>query len=97
MRTIVLRLCGHSAGGPSAVLDQSNARMRTPISPPLARKTGDCTASVSFSVVPDTECPFFRLSGDGKIKTALRRNVASFRAQRDIPACNISHRSCFAL
>src|SRR4051812_28562977 len=38
-RTVTRRLCGHVWGGPSGVFDQSNARVRTPISPPAARKS----------------------------------------------------------
>src|SRR4051812_38668885 len=34
MRTTTFRLCGHVSIGPSAVLDQSNVRTRSPISPP---------------------------------------------------------------
>src|SRR5262249_21968568 len=38
VRTTVLRLCGQSAIGPTGVLDQSKARVRSPISPPPASK-----------------------------------------------------------
>jgi hypothetical protein len=38
-RTVTRRLCGHLSGGPSEVLDQSNARVDAPISPPPARKS----------------------------------------------------------
>src|SRR6185503_2119538 len=38
MLTVLRRLCGQVAGGPSAVLDQSSSRMRAPISPPPWRK-----------------------------------------------------------
>ena len=37
MLTAVSRLCGHSLGGPTAVVDQSIALVRSPISPPPAR------------------------------------------------------------
>jgi hypothetical protein len=36
--TIVLRLCGQLSGGPRGVFDQLKTRMRSPISPPPARK-----------------------------------------------------------
>src|SRR5690242_19571423 len=38
MRTMVFSERGQCSGGPSAVLDQSTARMRAPLSPPPARK-----------------------------------------------------------
>src|SRR5688572_20917521 len=38
--TAVLRLCGQPSAGPSEVLDQSKTRVRSPISPPPARKGG---------------------------------------------------------
>jgi len=38
IETAVLRLCGQRAGGPTGLVDQSNARMRSPISPPPLRK-----------------------------------------------------------
>src|SRR6218665_356738 len=34
MVTVVLKLAGHRESGPSGVVDQSKARMRSPISPP---------------------------------------------------------------
>ena len=36
---MVLSDCGHAAGAPSGVCDQSSRRMRSPISPPPARKS----------------------------------------------------------
>src|SRR5271165_2106024 len=38
-RTMVLSDCGHPSAGPSGVLLQSSARMRSPISPPPAKKS----------------------------------------------------------
>src|SRR6185503_11366276 len=38
IETAVLRDGGQSAAGPTALLDQSKARMRSPISPPPLRK-----------------------------------------------------------
>src|SRR6185295_15157245 len=38
IETAVLRDCGHWAAGPTGLLDQSNARMRSPISPPPLKK-----------------------------------------------------------
>src|SRR4051794_32322213 len=38
-RTVTRRLCGHVSGDPSDVLDQSNARVKSPISPPPAKKS----------------------------------------------------------
>src|SRR5215470_3877306 len=38
MLTAVFRLCGQPAGGPTGDLDQSVVRVRSPISPPPARK-----------------------------------------------------------
>src|SRR5215472_996760 len=44
MLTAVLRLCGQPATGPTGVVDQSKARVRSPISPPPARKArGSCS------------------------------------------------------
>ena len=37
MLTVVRRLCGHPATGPSEVFDQSIARIKLPISPPPDR------------------------------------------------------------
>src|ERR1041384_272508 len=39
MLTAVRRLCGQRATGPSRVVDQSNARISAPISPPPARQS----------------------------------------------------------
>jgi hypothetical protein len=44
VRTSVLRLCGHVPTGPRAVFDQSKERVRSPISPPPARKVWDWAA-----------------------------------------------------
>src|SRR5580704_11259566 len=38
-RTMVLSDCGHASGAPRGVCDQSSRRMRSPISPPPARKS----------------------------------------------------------
>ena len=37
------KLCGHDSTAPSGVVDQSSARMRSPISPPPARKENGVT------------------------------------------------------
>jgi hypothetical protein len=39
MLTAVVSLCGQDSTGPTGVCDQSNARVRAPISPPPARKS----------------------------------------------------------
>ena len=39
MLSALRRLCGQPSTGPSGVFDQSSARMRSPISPPPARKS----------------------------------------------------------
>ena len=53
MLTAISRLCGQLSTGPSDVLDQSNARMRSPISPPPARQSNPVTlnGSSSFTIV----------------------------------------------
>ena len=47
IETAVFRLCGQSAAGPTGLVDQSNARIRAPISPPPLRKLNS-----GFSDVP---------------------------------------------
>src|SRR6185436_5557398 len=49
IETAVLSDSGHSAAGPTALFDQSKARMRSPISPPPFRKlkSPDCGAVFS--------------------------------------------------
>ena len=41
-RIVTRRLCGHDSGGPRDERAQSNERMRSPISPPPARKSCSC-------------------------------------------------------
>src|SRR5688572_29721082 len=49
MLTAVLRLCGQLAGDPIGVLDQPKARVRSPISPPPARKASSQELMASIS------------------------------------------------
>jgi hypothetical protein len=49
--TQILSDCGQCSSGPSAVVDQSNARMRSPISPPPPSTDSiNCCDSISGSV-----------------------------------------------
>src|SRR6478736_8238276 len=46
-RTVTRRLCGQVRGGPSEVFDQSNPRVRAPISPPSARKSPNASLLIT--------------------------------------------------
>jgi hypothetical protein len=46
MPIAVRRLWGQSSTGPRGVADQSSERIRSPISPPPARKVQDCSVSI---------------------------------------------------
>ena len=48
MLTVVRKLCGHPVTGPSAVFDQSIARIKLPISPPPARNERGSESGAKF-------------------------------------------------
>ena len=50
MLTVVRRLCGHSATGPSEVSDQSIDRIKLPISPPPVRKARESGSEAGVSL-----------------------------------------------
>src|SRR5678815_6031888 len=65
MRTAVFRLWGHDSTGPSGELAQSNARMRSPISPPPDNQfaaLGGCAERVG-SLVTDLSSRQVRTRG----------------------------------
>src|SRR6185503_10855068 len=64
MFTAVLRLCGHPAGGPTGVPDQSMARVRSAISLLPARKD---SSALSFMAAPR--------DSDGGGSLATRQNL----------------------
>ena len=53
IRTAVFKLCGQPATGPTAVFDQSSARINAPISPP-PEKTQSIAAEWSLSPTPSS-------------------------------------------
>src|ERR1700722_15169851 len=74
-RTVTRRLCGHVSGVPMPVLDQSNALVRAPISPPPAKKSS--ARSPSFIALNPTSLFDNKLMGfRGRFKD-MRRDVAA--------------------
>ena len=48
MLTVVRKLCGHPVTGPSAVVDQSIARIKLPVSPPPAKNASGSETGAKF-------------------------------------------------
>ena len=64
--TLVLRLCGHRCTGPSGVLDQSTARILTPISPPPERHGSDAVAPTNDMVTGSSNLMHLQLANRGE-------------------------------
>src|SRR5262245_55822543 len=52
IETAVLRLCGQRSIGPTGVVDQSNARVRRPISPPPVSQSPPDTRRFEARILP---------------------------------------------
>src|SRR5438128_579528 len=73
MRTAVFRLCGQPSVGPSGVLPQLKERIRSPISPPPARKSSGARVSGArvFVRTSGRETRPAATAGDGRRLTIL--------------------------
>ena|SRR5688572_32921352 len=55
IETAVFKLCGQLAAGPTGLVDQSNARIRAPISPPPLKKLSSGVSDGSSGCVVGVE------------------------------------------
>src|SRR5262245_14657950 len=85
MRTQILSDCGHCSNGPSAVVDQSSARMRAPISPPPANTDSISGDRLMRSAMPGLQIPFiitYDLGSGGRSSWPARRWGITHRCER---------------
>ncbi len=101
-RTVTRRLCGHVSGEPSDVFDQSNPRVRAPISPPPAKKSLTTSSPIRTTSLKRSRQAYSRTSakhngrpgskkaklrGDRRMSVPARKvNISRSRSTRPGPA-----------
>ena len=101
MLTAVFRLCGHPAAGPKGVLDQSNARVRSPISPPPARNDRSAASCMALlpnpARTPEVKVWFLQRQANGgfwrRYSPRRRRSGLQSQLETQLRSCHRQHPS----